>query len=148
MLENREMALSLRSEALARTFSDWFERDWKGDASPPEIALPWHFIEVAEGEAVALDATGCSDASGVANITWDLDGDGVPDLSGPVQAVRLPAGEHTISLTVEDALGNIAQEMITVRVVPNGKGASAWLLYAPLPFLLLLPFLRRRNRRV
>ena len=148
MLENREMALSLRSEALARTFSDWFERDWKGDASPPEIALPWHFIEVAEGEAVALDATGCSDASGVANITWDLDGDGVPDLSGPVQAVRLPAGEHTICLTVEDALGNIAQETITVRVVPNEKGASAWLLYAPLPFLLLLPLLRRRNRRV
>jgi len=148
MESNREMALVLRSAELAGVFAQWFEEDWKGDALPPVITLPWHFIETDAGRPIILDATGCYDVSGVVNITWDLDGDGWADLQGPMQLVTLREGEHHITLRVEDALGNVAAESIVVKVRVPSSSKVPWLLYSPLPVLLALLILRVRNRRL
>jgi len=146
MLRNREMAVMLRSERLVEVFVQWFEDDWKGDAVPPVIELPWHYLEVGIGEPVILDATGCYDMSGITNMTWDLNGDGSADLLGPMHAVTLGEGEHNIILRAEDSLGNIAMDTVTVVVKGNSGQAVPWLLYAPLPLLLAFLLLRRSRR--
>lgn len=148
MERNREMALVLRSTELAEVFIQWFEEDWRGDALPPMIALPWHFVEAEAGQPVLLDATGCYDASGVANITWDLDGDGLADLRGPMHLVNLKEGEHHITLRAEDALGNAATDNIIVIVRKRSSSEVPWLLYSPIPVLLALLIFRIRNRRL
>lgn len=148
MKRNREMAVVLRSSELAEVFVEWFEEDWIGDSVPPTIVLPWHYLEAEAGEPIFLDATGCGDPSGVAKITWDLDGDGFADLQGPMQAVTLGEGEHNITLWVEDSLGNIAVDSITVVVKAPSNGTLPWLIYAPLPLLLTLILIGRRTRRL
>ncbi len=148
MERNREMAVLLRSTELAEVFVRWLEEDWKGDAVPPVISLPWHYTEAVAGEPVVLDATGCYDPSGVLNITWDLDGDGLTDLSGPLQVVTLREGQHNISVRVEDPLGNFATDNITVIVRARSETAVPWLIYAPLPMLLMLILIRKRSRRL
>ncbi|MHC1680697.1 MAG: phospholipase D-like domain-containing protein [Methanomassiliicoccales archaeon] len=148
MERNREMAVLLISQELAETFVQWFEDDWKGDAVPPTIVLPWHYLEAEAGNPVVLDATGCYDPSGIANVTWDVDGDGKADLQGPMHAVTLAEGEHKITLRVEDSLGNIAADNVTVLVEAPSNGTIPWLLYAPLPLLLSLILIARRTRRL
>ncbi len=148
MQRNREMAVVLRSSELAEVFVQWFEADWKGDAVPPTIVLPWHYLEARVGDPVVLDATGCYDASGITNVAWDLDGDGHADVQGPMHAVTLGEGQHDITLRVEDSLGNSAVDNITVVVTAPSKSAAAWLLYAPLPLLLSLIIIARRTRRL
>ncbi len=148
MLRNREMAVVLRSPELAEVFVQWFEEDWKGDAVPPTLVLPWHYLEAEAGDPVILDATGCYDASGIANITWDLDGDGNADVQGPMHAVTLVEGKHNITLRVEDSLGNVATDNMTVLVKAPSTGAVPWLLYAPLPLFLSLILIMRRTRRL
>jgi hypothetical protein len=148
MERNREMAVVLRSPELAEVFVQWFEEDWKGDAIPPAIVLPWHHLEAEAGEPVMLDATGCHDPSGVVNICWDLDQDGLADLFGPVHVVTLREGEHNITLRAEDSLGNVATDNITVVVKPSSPVGVPWLLYAPLPLMLSLILFMRRGRRL
>ncbi|HQQ25432.1 MAG TPA: phospholipase D-like domain-containing protein [Methanomassiliicoccales archaeon] len=148
MERNREMAVVLRSAELADIFVQWFEEDWKGDASPPVIVLPWHYTEAIAGEPVVLDATGCYDGSGVANVTWDLDGDGLADLWGPMQVMTLREGQHNITLRVEDSLGNVASDHIIVYVKASSTATVPWLLYAPLPLIFSFILLRRWSRRL
>jgi phosphatidylserine/phosphatidylglycerophosphate/cardiolipin synthase-like enzyme len=148
MERNREMAVMLQSDELAQVFTLWYEEDWKGDALPPVIELPWRYLEVRSGEPVLLDATGCHDPSGVTDITWDLDGDSLADLFGPMHAVALREGEHNITLRVEDSLGNVAMETVTVVIGSGQEEALPWLLYVPLPILLAFLLLRRRSIRL
>jgi hypothetical protein len=148
MQRNREMAVVLRSSELAEVYVRWFEDDWKGDAIAPTIVLPWHYLEAEAGQPVVLDATGCYDPSGVANITWDVDGDGNTDLQGPLHAVTLGEGEHNITLRIEDSLGNVAVNNVTVLVKASSNGAIPWLLYVPLPLLLSFILIMRRTRRL
>ncbi|MBI0582348.1 MAG: hypothetical protein JET69_04960 [Methanomassiliicoccales archaeon] len=148
MQRNREMAVVLSSADLANVFAQWFQEDWKGDVVPPTVVLPWHYLEAKAGEPVVLDATGCYDQSGVSNITWDVDGDGSADLFGPMQAVTLREGSHNITLRMEDALGNVALDNVTVLVNPSSDGTVTWLLYAPLPLLLAVILFKRRTRRL
>jgi phosphatidylserine/phosphatidylglycerophosphate/cardiolipin synthase-like enzyme len=148
MERNREMAVLVRSTELAEVFVRWLEEDWKGDAVPPVISLPWHYMEAVAGEPVVLDATGCHDPSGVLSITWDLDGDGLSDLSGPMQAVTLREGQYNITIRVEDPLGNVASDSMTVVVRARSSAAVPWLLYAPLPLLLTFILIKRRSRRL
>jgi len=148
MQRNREMAVVLRSADLANVFVQWFQDDWKGDAIPPTVVLPWHYLEANAGEPVVLDATGCYDPSGVTNITWDVDGDGSADLFGPMHAVTLREGSYNITLRLEDALGNVALDNVTVLVNPSSDGTVTWLLYAPLPLLLAVILFKRRTRRL
>jgi hypothetical protein len=122
--------------------------DWKGDARPPVIEMPWHFMEVKGGEPILLDATACYDPSGIAEFVWDLDGDGIYDLYGPTQVITLPTGGHNITLMVKDTLGNVATDTLTVKVVPGGTALPSFLLYAPLPILALLLILKRFKRYI
>lgn len=145
MEENRELMLAIRSEEVASIYSSWFQDDWSGDALPPEVVLPWHHLEVREGEPVVLDATGSFDPSGICSFQWELDG--ATGLQGPLQVITLPRGTHEIRLTVTDALGNSATEVVHVTVSPGGNDAS-WLLLAPLPAGLVLLFMARRHRRI
>lgn len=146
MLNNREMMVMLRSAQAADTYAAWFHDDWKGDSRPPSIELRWHYLESVVGEPVLLDATGCFDASGVADVSWDLDGDGFADLSGPLHTVFLPVGVHNITLTVWDTCGNAVSCSITLRVVDGGRSTAPWLIYLPLPLLSFLILLRRTRR--
>ena len=148
MWQNREMALLLTSSELSDTYAQWFHEDWLGDAVPPQIDLPCRYLEVRKGEAFVLDATACSDASGIADFAWDVDGDGRPDLHGPLQAISLPVGDHVITLTVTDVLGNQANETLTVNVTDEGVGLPSVLLYAPIPAAGLLILLKFRGRRI
>ncbi|MCX6650882.1 MAG: phospholipase D-like domain-containing protein [Methanomassiliicoccales archaeon] len=148
MWQNREMAMMLTSAELTETFSQWFHEDWLGDALPPDIVLPWRYLEVSDGEAVILDATSCSDPSGISDFAWDLDADGLPDVHGPLQAIALPEGEHVLTLTVTDALGNQANTTLTVVVAKGADGIPSALLYLPIPVLGLLLLLGRRGKRV
>lgn len=148
MERNREMAIVLRSTELADIFTRWFEEDWKGDALPPVIKLPWHLMEAEVGEPIVLDATRCYDPSGVINVSWDLDGDGLGDLQGPMAVVTLGEGEHNITLRVEDTLGNVAMDVMTVSVRAPSSPSAPWLLYAPLPALLALVLIGKWSRRL
>jgi len=148
MWQNREMALMLTSSQLSDTYAQWFLEDWLGDAVPPQIDLPWRYLEVRKGDTFVLDATACSDASGIADFAWDVDGDGRPDLLGPLQAVSLPAGDHIITLIVTDVLGNQANETLIVNVTNEEGGVPSILLYAPVPAAALLILLRFRGRRI
>jgi hypothetical protein len=49
---------------------------------------------------------------------------------------------------VEDSLGNIAVDSITVVVKAPSNGTLPWLIYAPLPLLLTLILIGRRTRRL
>ena len=147
MMRNREMALVLKSSELAETFVQWFEEDWVDDAVAPTIVLPWHYLEAEAGRPIVLDATGCYDASGITRVSWDVDGDGHADVQGPMQVLTLGEGQHNITLWVEDSLGNVAVDNVTVVTAPS-KGAVPWLLYAPLPLLLSLILIARRTRRL
>jgi hypothetical protein len=49
---------------------------------------------------------------------------------------------------VEDSLGNVAFDNMTVVVKATSAGAVPWLLYAPLPLLLSLILVMRRTRRL
>lgn len=145
---NREMALLVRSTELADHFTGLFENDWKGDAVPPVISLPWHFLEVSQQQLVLLDATACHDTSNIAEFAWDLDGDGASDLFGPIHAVALIPGEHNVTLRVTDTVGNMAYENVTVRVSEGQASIPGLLLYAPLPVIALLLLIRRNKRRI
>ncbi|MCG7844029.1 MAG: phospholipase D-like domain-containing protein [Methanomassiliicoccales archaeon] len=148
MERNREMMVMLESSDMTSVYLDWFMDDWRGDSLPPVIDLPWHYIESRNGEMVLLDATNCHDPSGIAEFNWDLDGDGLADLFGPLQTIALPMGEHNITLTVTDPLGNGASETLTVLVVPGAGAFPSLLLYAPVPMLALLLFFKRLKRRI
>lgn len=148
MERNREIMVMLVSPELAAVYQDWFMDDWKGDARPPTIEVPWHFSEVSNGHPIFLDATECYDHSGIAEFSWDLDGDGVTDLSGPTQLLTLPVGEHHITLTVRDTLGNAAVDTMTVKVVPQGASVPSLLLYAPVPIIALLLLISRLKRSI
>ncbi len=145
MLSNREMVMVLRSPELADRFARWFDEDWQGDPLPPLISLSWYYQEVHKGGLLVLDATACSDPSGIAEFTWDLNGDGDPDLLGPLHVLTLPSGEHNVTLTVTDTLGNSASETVTV-LVKGGEGALSLLLYLPIIIFGMLLLMRSRRR--
>jgi len=144
MLRNRELMAAVRSPQAAQVFAGWFEDDWVGDALPPVIDLPWHYLEVREGDLITLDATGCSDVSGISEISWDVDEDGIADLYGPLHTITLNAGVYNITVKATDALGDQSSDFVTV-VVRERDGASL-LLYAPLPILIAIVLLRRYRR--
>ena len=147
MLRNRELAVLLRSSALSDTFAQWFMDDWKGDALPPVIALPWHYQRAREGELVLLDATGSHDDSGLADFSWYLAGQEGPFLRGPLHAIALPAGTYELTLVVNDTMGHSASETVVIEVRER-DGLASLLLYAPLPALALLLLAARRGARI
>jgi hypothetical protein len=76
------------------------------DQTPPVPDAGGPYV-VAEGATVTLDGSGSFDAlSGVADVGWDVDGDGVFD-DGP-EVVAVDDGVVGVSLRVRDVAGNVA----------------------------------------
>lgn len=113
---NREAGLLVENEALAAYFEDVFAWDWKGDVTPPFAdAGPDRAVEV--GESVAFSGLGSSDDVGIANYSWDFDGDGTWDAWGPEATFAWArTGAFPVRLRVADAWGNAAEDIATVVV--------------------------------
>jgi uncharacterized protein YhjY with autotransporter beta-barrel domain len=71
-----------------------------------------------EGETVTLDGTASSDPNGDAlSYQWSLVSDPVVVLGeGATLSVRLPDGESTVSLRVEDPQGNFAVDTVVITI--------------------------------
>jgi hypothetical protein len=91
--------------------------------------LPWVMISSpATGQTVALKTAvlvGATDASGIANVTFWVDGTQVcVDSTAPYSCpVTLRAGRHTLLVRATDAAGNVA--WMSVKVTASSKVASA-----------------------
>jgi len=76
---------------------------------------------VASGETATLDATGSSDASGIATYEWDYGNDGTVDARGAtVDHEFFAPGEHTVGLTVVDGNGTLRATRTDIEVARGG----------------------------
>jgi PKD repeat protein len=77
---------------------------------------------VMVGAVVTFDGSGSSDNVGVTSYTWTFDYDGAPETLtgvGPTFTFDI-AGDYTVTLTVEDAAGNSAEDTVVITVeAPN-----------------------------
>ena len=123
------------SASVASYFSSLFWQDWSTDPEYPAVDLPWTFMRVRAGEPVLLDATRCSDNAPGLTVEWDIDGDGSPESSEALFAVRLEEGNHTVVLTITDLGNNTVRAWCWVEVVPpddEGRGTSWTMMALPL----------------
>jgi len=86
---------------------------------PPEAAISFTPEEPEVGERVVFSAKGSSDPDGeIVGYSWDFDGDGKPEAEGPeVGWSFAEEGTHSVSLVVEDNLGETDEEQAEVKVV-------------------------------
>ncbi len=91
------------------------------DTMPPELATP-EDLEARQGETVRMTAPNAIDNVGIVKWTWTfVEGGETVVLEGEeVEHVFEEAGRYVVTLTLEDAEGNSAQESFTVTV----KGSS------------------------
>ncbi len=70
------------------------------------------------GEAVQFDGTLSADFDGeIDTYTWDFDGDGAPDASGPIATHTFTVpGTYTVALTVIDDAGNTDTAMTSIVI--------------------------------
>ncbi len=92
----------------------------------PVAAFTYSPTSPSVGVPVTLDATSSYDSGGsIVSYQWDLNGDGVHDLSGPVGQVRyLSAGLAVVRLTVVDNSGLSASITKTIAVLSSGGTPS------------------------
>jgi len=149
MRENREVGAVVRSELIASYFSSIFYEDWSIDPIPPVISLPWTYIEVPEGRPLLLDASASSDNASAIIFEWDIDGDGSIESDAASWAVKLPAGNHSVVLTVRDLGNNTVTATCWVDVTPNSSAsaseAASLLLVLPLVFVSAVMAWKRLN---
>jgi len=135
LYQNREVGAVVTSASVASYFSSLFWQDWSTDPEYPAVDLPWTFMRVRAGEPVLLDATRCSDNAPGLTVEWDIDGDGSPESSEALFAVRLEEGNHTVVLTITDLGNNTVRAWCWVEVTPpddGGRGASWTMMALPL----------------
>ena len=91
------------------------------------ITGPLDGSEHPADERVDLDASGTKDPDGDAlNYTWLLDGSDAPIAWGVEARVRLPRGEHNLTLVVRDAMGGEDRQTVHIDVVE--PGSPSWLV--------------------
>jgi len=115
--ENREVGFIVENAELAGLLEEVFEHDWKDDVTSP-VADAGRDLTVFKGEELILTSTGSRDDVGIVACRWDIDGDGSFEINGSVVSLRLnELGDHTITMVVEDAWGNSANDSVVVKVV-------------------------------
>jgi phosphatidylserine/phosphatidylglycerophosphate/cardiolipin synthase-like enzyme len=122
---NREIGMIVHNEDVASFYRELFFYDWKDDVTAP-IADAGEDLVVGQHDAVQLDGGGSFDDVGIANYSWDLDGDGIFEVFGPNAAVDSSVlGNFTITLRVLDTWGNVGTDSCLVSVRSfEGEGQS------------------------
>lgn len=87
------------------------------DVLPPVASIEGD-LEVGQSEEVNLDGRGSTDSGGIANYTWRMVTDGGIHVSfGPIFNMTFDdAGNHTVELTVLDAVGHNDSATAVIRV--------------------------------
>ena len=88
----------------------------KQDATPPVLSFT-HPETVPEGSAITFDASASTDAlSGIKEIVWDNDGDGVFDDADPSTYTPTDNGVYKTSVRVSDHAVNSVEEQAQVNI--------------------------------
>lgn len=89
---------------------------------PPIAQFTYYPTAPFVGQSVTFNGTGSYDPDGViVSYLWDLDGNGVPDQSGPMANwIYTAPGAYTVTLTVTDNLGATNSTSKTIVVFPLG----------------------------
>ncbi len=75
-------------------------------------------MSVLQGRNITFNASASSDNTGIVNYTWKLNDSGSITLYGMIVSYIFETpGNHTVSLTVRDAEGNVANDTLNVLVV-------------------------------
>ncbi|MEN3009922.1 MAG: PKD domain-containing protein, partial [Candidatus Bipolaricaulaceae bacterium] len=95
---------------------------------PPVAVFTYSPAVPKVGQTVIFNGTASYDPDGtIVAYQWDLDGDGVPDQSGPVVAWAYgAAGAYAVTLTVTDNRGATGSARQTVVVQPLIPGMPPW----------------------
>jgi hypothetical protein len=91
--------------------------------SPVAVVTPSAGSAIAGYTTIELSGEGSSDPDGtIVSYSWDTDGDGVADRSGPRITVSFPeVGDHAVALTVTDSDGLTASASATVTMMPDTR---------------------------
>lgn len=145
--ENREVGIIIRSPEVADTFTSVFRLDWLPDPDPPRILLRFDNITVDGTDSMAIDASGSWDESGVKEVLWDLDRDGVFELAAKRAIISLESRATQVFVRVTDNYGNVAELPIDIPswgpANDDGISITPWAGTIPLALLALF-FLRKR----
>ncbi len=107
------------ADAAANAGSDTRWVNVTADAAPP-VANAGPGQTVVQGSLVTLDGSRSTDDTGIDNFTWSFADGGPVELWGPVVAHRFTTlGNHTVTLTVEDLVGNTDSNATWVAVLPD-----------------------------
>jgi hypothetical protein len=92
---------------------------------PPTVQVANRSVEGDEGSVVVFTASG-TDVEGPVEISWDTDGDGIGDVTGPTLLLDLPDGPDwgDIEVLATDSAGQIARRTVTWgsrNVAPTGR---------------------------
>jgi plastocyanin len=115
--------------------------------TPVAVFRPGDLL-VVEGDWVSLYATGSSDNVGIVRAVWTIRGEGrTVTIEGmSVEHQFDEAGEYGITLTVEDAAGNVATDEFTVSVERGWTHWALWIVIIILAIsILVLIWLRLRS---
>ncbi len=114
------------------------------DTIPP-IPPSLEDLDVEVGERVDLVASGGTDNVGIVSWTWTIEGgrETVVLEGKEVDHVFDEPGEYAVTLTVEDAEGNSAQESFTVTVEGTDWSFVALLIALAVLIVLFVYFMRR-----
>ncbi len=89
---------------------------------PPVAQFTYSPTAPFVGQSVTFNATSSYDPDGaIVSYQWDLDGDGIPDQSGPIANwIYTASGAYTVTLTVLDNRGATNSISKTIFVLPLG----------------------------
>ncbi|WP_160174561.1 kelch repeat-containing protein [Archangium violaceum] len=127
LLDQREALLLSGEVELAHTTAAYSYRRFAPRAGAPTVLLDGSY-RVAAGDSLLLTATAIDPEGDSLTHEWDLDGDGVFDISG--ESVTLttspdaPAGMRTVSVRVTDTQGHasVATSEVEIYLDADGDG--------------------------